>query len=87
MLRFGIIGLNEGNGHPYSFSAIFNGYDESRLEECPYAAIRAYLPAIHQNRCIIPDARGRISGHRMKRSRDKSPVWPRYPTCAAITRK
>ena len=57
MLRFGIIGLNEGNGHPYSFSAIFNGYDESALAECPFAAIRAYLPAIHQNRHIIPDAR------------------------------
>jgi predicted dehydrogenase len=57
MLRFGIMGLNEGNGHPYSFSAIFNGYDESALAECPFAAIRAYLPAIHQNRHIIPDAR------------------------------
>jgi hypothetical protein len=57
MLRFGIMGLNEGNGHPYSFSAIFNGYDEGALAECPFAAIRAYLPAIHQNRHILPDAR------------------------------
>lgn len=51
------MGLNEGNGHPYSFSAIFNGYDEGALNECPFAAIRTYLPAIHQNRHIIPDAR------------------------------
>ncbi|MEI6875584.1 MAG: gfo/Idh/MocA family oxidoreductase, partial [Spirochaetota bacterium] len=57
MLRFGIIGLNEGNGHPYSFSAIFNGFDETALAECPFPAIRTYLPAIHQNRHIIPDAR------------------------------
>ncbi len=56
MLQFGIMGLNEGNGHPYSFSAIFNGYDESALAECPFAAIRTYLPAIHQNRHIIADA-------------------------------
>jgi hypothetical protein len=52
-----MMGLNEGNGHPYSFSAIFNGYDESALAECPFSAIRMYLPAIHQNRHIIPDAR------------------------------
>jgi len=57
MLRFGIMGLNEGNGHPYSFGAIFNGYDENALPECPFAAIRGYLPQIHQNRHIIPDAR------------------------------
>jgi len=57
MLRFGILGLNDGNGHPYSFSAIFNGYEESALAECPFAAIREYLPAIHQNRHRIPDAR------------------------------
>ena len=24
-LKLGIIGLSEGNGHPYSWSAIFNG--------------------------------------------------------------
>lgn len=56
-LRFGMIGLNEGNGHPYSFSAIFNGFNEEALAECPFAAIRTYLPAIHQNRHGIPDAR------------------------------
>ena len=56
MLKFGIIGMNEGNGHPYSFSAIFNGYDEDALEQCPYSAIKAYLPAHHQNKKIIPDA-------------------------------
>jgi hypothetical protein len=57
MLRFGIMGLNEGNGHPYSFSAIFNGFDESALAQCPFPAIRNYLPGIHRNQHIIPDAR------------------------------
>ena len=56
MLNFGIIGMNDGNGHPYSFSAIFNGYNEDALEECPYSAIKEYLPVCHRNEMIIPDA-------------------------------
>jgi hypothetical protein len=51
------MGLNEGNGHPYSFSAIFNGFDETALADCPFPAIRTYLSQVHQNRHIIPDAR------------------------------
>ena len=34
MLRVGILGLSEGNGHPYSWSAIFNGFDKTK--ECPF---------------------------------------------------
>lgn len=26
-ISLGIIGMTPGNGHPYSWSAIFNGYD------------------------------------------------------------
>lgn len=26
-IRLGMVGMTEGNGHPYSWSAIFNGYD------------------------------------------------------------
>jgi hypothetical protein len=26
-IKLGIIGASKGNGHPYSWSAIFNGYD------------------------------------------------------------
>ena len=29
VIRTGIIGLSEGNGHPFSFSAIVNGYDDA----------------------------------------------------------
>lgn len=57
MLKFGMIGMNEGNGHPYSFSAIFNGYNEKHLEECPYEAIKTYLVNVHKNENIIPNAK------------------------------
>ena len=30
MLRIGVIGLSEGNGHPYSWSAIINGFDKTK---------------------------------------------------------
>ncbi|MGH1440858.1 MAG: Gfo/Idh/MocA family oxidoreductase [Cellvibrionaceae bacterium] len=42
-LRLGIIGLSEGNGHPYSWSAIFNGYNEELIEQCGYPVIPRYL--------------------------------------------
>ena len=31
MIKIGIIGTSEGNGHPYSFSAIINGYDDKNM--------------------------------------------------------
>ncbi len=43
MIKIGVIGASEGNGHPYSWSAIFNGYDEERMATCPYALIPDYL--------------------------------------------
>jgi hypothetical protein len=42
-LRFGILGLSPGNGHPYSWSAIFNGYDPLAMASCPYPVIPTYL--------------------------------------------
>ena len=30
-VRVGMIGMSEGNGHPFSFSAIINGYDDDGL--------------------------------------------------------
>ena len=42
--RLGIIGMTEGNGHPYSWSAIFNGYNrEAMTRECPFVGIPVYL--------------------------------------------
>ena len=40
-----MIGTSEGNGHPYSFSAIFNGYDEDGMIESGWPNIHAYLRA------------------------------------------
>ena len=42
-LKLGIIGMSEGNGHPYSWSSIFNGYNAAHMQECPFAAIPEYL--------------------------------------------
>ena len=44
MYKLAILGSSSGNGHPYSWSSIFNGYDpEFMLKNCPYPAIPAYL--------------------------------------------
>lgn len=42
-LRLAMLGMIEGNGHPYSWSAIVNGYDPAAMAKCPYAGIIAYL--------------------------------------------
>ena len=43
-LKIGILGYTEGNGHPYSWSAMFNGYDREIMErECPFPVIPGYL--------------------------------------------
>lgn len=42
-LRLGVIGLSDGNGHPYSWSAIFNGYERAPMEECGFPVIPRYL--------------------------------------------
>lgn len=42
-LRLGVIGLSAGNGHPYSWSAIFNGYDAAAMEDCGFPVIPRYL--------------------------------------------
>jgi hypothetical protein len=45
-LKLGIIGLSEGNGHPYSWSSIINGgFDEKTMDHCGYAGIPLYLKA------------------------------------------
>ena len=58
MIRLGIIGLNEGNGHPFSYAALFNGYDPDALQtRCPFALIREYLPRDHRNENFIAGAK------------------------------
>ena len=43
MIKIGIIGYNEGNGHPYSFSAIINGFDKEKMARSRYPVIYNYL--------------------------------------------
>jgi hypothetical protein len=40
-----MLGMIAGNGHPYSWSAIINGYDREAMASCPYAGIPVYLGA------------------------------------------
>lgn len=43
LLRLGIIGMSSGNGHPYSWASIFNGYEPSVMEHCDFPVIPRYL--------------------------------------------
>ena len=42
-IKLGIIGESPGNGHPFSWQAICNGYDPKIIKECGYPAINLYL--------------------------------------------
>ena len=43
-ISIGVIGMSPGNGHPYSWSAMFNGYDREKMKrDCPCACIPEYL--------------------------------------------
>ena len=57
-IKLGIIGMTEGNGHPYSWSAIFNRYDvDAMTKECPFPGIPEYLNKEDYNAMGIPGAR------------------------------
>lgn len=48
-----MLGMIPGNGHPFSWSAIINGYDREAMARCPYPAIPQYLGAQpHANVCV-----------------------------------
>lgn len=51
-LKLGVVGLSEGNGHPYSWSAICNGYSPAHMSACEFPVIPQYLAEQ-----IWPDAR------------------------------
>lgn len=55
-LRIAMLGMVEGNGHPYSWSAIFNGYDSDEMARCPYPTIPEYLGKQPKNTLGIPGA-------------------------------
>jgi len=55
MKKIGIIGYNEGNGHPYSFAAIINGYDQELMNRSPYPGIANYLSSRSKEEFGIDD--------------------------------
>jgi hypothetical protein len=57
VIRAGIIGYSEGNGHPFSFSAIVNGYDDEKFAAAGWQVIHAYLRAQGPERFGIDDVR------------------------------
>ena len=46
-IKLGIIGINDGNGHPFSFSAIINGYDREGMKDSGWDVIYNYLIRRH----------------------------------------
>ncbi|MCD6232589.1 Gfo/Idh/MocA family oxidoreductase [Candidatus Aerophobetes bacterium] len=57
MIKIAMLGRSEGNGHPYSWSAIFNGYDEKLMAKCPFPVIPEYLGKQDKTTLQIQDAR------------------------------
>ena len=55
-LRLAMLGMIEGNGHPYSWSALINGYERDALARCPYASIREYMGRHEPETVGIPGA-------------------------------
>jgi predicted dehydrogenase len=56
-LRLAMLGMIEGNGHPYSWSAIVNGFNPAEMASCPYPAILDYLGKQPLEKVRIPGAR------------------------------
>lgn len=57
MTRLAMLGMVDGNGHPYSWSAIFNGYDPDAMSKCPYPGIPEYLNKQPKDTFGIADAK------------------------------
>lgn len=55
-LKIGILGMTEGNGHPYSWSAMFNGFHPERMKSCPFPVIPVYLAKQPKSTIGIPGA-------------------------------
>ena len=56
-LKIGILGFTEGNGHPYSWSAMFNHYDKEEMESCGFPVIPRYLEKQPNHSFGIPGAK------------------------------
>jgi predicted dehydrogenase len=43
VIKLGVLGFSDGNGHPFSFSAIVNGFDDAAFADCGWSVIHNYL--------------------------------------------
>lgn len=55
-IKLGMIGYNNENGHPYSFSSIINGYNKNYMKKSRYPQIYNYLELRKKNDFDIQDA-------------------------------
>lgn len=55
-IRLGVLGMSPGNGHPYSWSAICNGYDKKFMDDCPFPVIPDYIYKENYPQNFISDA-------------------------------
>lgn len=53
-IKLALVGKLPDNDHPYSWSAIINGYDPATLSDCPNVTIRKYLAAQARDNFGIP---------------------------------
>ncbi len=54
-INLAMVGMVAENGHPYSWSAICNGYDEDEMKKCGYPVIPQYLGEQPKETLTIPD--------------------------------
>lgn len=57
MLKLGVVGFSDGNGHPFSWAAACNGYLKKKLNKIPFVRIRDYLPKYDLDFIKINDAK------------------------------
>src|ERR1035437_2102694 len=77
-IRLAMLGMVDGNGHPYSWSAIINGgFDKTAMAQCPFPTIPDYLSA------APPGALG-IPGAKVTHIWCKAPAPPRHVAAASL---
>jgi hypothetical protein len=57
VIRLGIIGFSEGNGHPFSFASIVNGYNDNAFAGAGWPVIHRYLQERHPSEFATRNAR------------------------------
>jgi hypothetical protein len=56
VIRLGVVGSSAGNGHPFSFPAIINGFDSESLIGAGWSGIASYLGLHSDGEGCIPSA-------------------------------